>query len=66
MSADVGVQRDGLRADPVAEVDLHAGRREDLAITDDPRAVRLRSSYIGRVRLGLSSGEPRKAQPRRQ
>ena len=63
---EIGVQRDGLRADPDAEVDLGAGWGDDLAIADDPRAVRLRAGDVGRIRLGLSSGEPRKAQPRRQ
>jgi hypothetical protein len=63
----IGVQRDGLRADPDAEVDLGAGRGDDLAIADDPRAVRLRADRdVGRVLLGLSKGERRKAQPRRQ
>ena len=66
MSFEIGVQRDGLRADPDAEVDLGAGWRDDLAIADDPRAVRLRAGDVGRVLLGLSSGERRKAQPRRQ
>ena len=66
MSADIGVQRDGLRADPDAEVDLGAGWGDDLATADDPRAVRLRAGDVGRVRLGLSTGERRKAQPRRQ
>ena len=51
MSADIGVQRDGLRADPDAEVDLGAGWGDDLAIADDPRAVRLRAGDVGRVLL---------------
>src|SRR5208282_616180 len=63
---DTGVQRDGLRADPDAEVDLGAGWGDDLAVTDDPRAVLLRAGDVGRVLLGLSTGEQRKAQPRCQ
>ncbi len=66
MSGDIGVQRDGLRADPDAEVDLGAGWGDDLARADDPRAVRLRAGEVGRVRHGLSNGERRRAQPRRQ
>src|SRR5580693_2700187 len=53
-------------ADLVAEVDLDAGWGDDLAAADDPRAVRLRAGEVGRELLGLSSGEPRKAQPRRK
>ena len=63
---EIGVQRDGLGADPDAEVDLGAGWVDDLATADDPRAVRLRAGDVGRVQIGLSSGERRKAQPRRQ
>src|SRR5580692_12359096 len=66
MTAEIGVQRDGLRADPDAEVDLGASWRDDRAIADDPRAVWLRAGDVGRELLGLSSGEPRKAQPRCQ
>ena len=66
VSADIGVQRDRLRAHPDAEVDLRASWRDNCAIADNPRAVRLRAGEIGRVILGLSSGEPRKAKPRRQ
>ncbi len=36
VSAGIGVQRDGLRADLDAEVDLGAGWGDDLAIADDP------------------------------
>src|SRR5208282_5602719 len=60
------VERDSLRADPDAEVDLGASWRDDRAIADDPRAVRLRAGEVGRVLLGLTSGEPRKAYARRQ
>ncbi len=66
MSFGIRVQRDGLRADPDAEVDLGAGWGDDLASADDPRAVRLRAGGVGRVRVGLSNGERRSAQPRRQ
>src|SRR6202021_3991288 len=58
-------QRDGLRADLVAEVDLHAGWGEYLAIADDPRAVRLRTGDVFRIRYGLACCERRRAQPRR-
>ena len=54
VSFGIGVQRNGLRADPDAEVDLGAGWGDDLAIADDPRAVRLRAGDVGRVLLGLS------------
>ena len=64
VTAGIGVQCDGLRADPDAEVNLGAGWGDDLARADDPRAVRLRAGDVGRVRLdvGLSEGERRKAQ----
>ena len=62
MSGEIGVQRDGLRADPDAEVDLGAGRGDDRAIADDPRAVRLGTDGVRRVRLGLSTGKRREAQ----
>ena len=65
MSGGIGVQRDGLRADSDAEVDLGAGWGDDLATADDPRAVRLRAGDVGRERHGLAS-ERRNAQPRRQ
>ena len=55
MSVGIGVQRDGLRADPDAEVDLCAGWGDDLASADDPGAVRLRAGDVGRVRHGLSA-----------
>src|SRR5882724_8590892 len=64
MSAEIGVQRDGLRADPDAEVDLLARWCDDLATTDDPRAVRLRAGNVRWIRHGLSSGDRRKTQPR--
>jgi hypothetical protein len=37
MCCGIRVQRDGLGAGRDAEVDLAAGRGDDLAITDDPR-----------------------------
>ena len=50
VTAEIGVQRDGLRADPDAKVDLGAGWVDDLAAADHPRAVRLRAGDVGRVR----------------
>ena len=55
VSGGIGVQRDGLRADPDAEVDLCAGRGDDLATAHDPGAVRLRAGGVGRERHGLST-----------
>src|SRR3974390_3345943 len=66
VSLEIGVQSDGLRADPDAQVDLRATRGDDSGITDDPRSVRLRAGFVGWKRLGLSSGQPRKGQPRRR
>ena len=60
VSGKVGIQRNGLSANPDAEINLGAGRVDDLATADDPRAIRLRTGDISRVLLGLSSGDPRK------
>ena len=72
------VQRDGLGAGRGAEVDLGAGGRDDGAVADDPRVrqgrrvvralhpAQVLAGGVRRERYGLSSGERRKAQPRRQ
>ena len=59
-----GVERDGLGADPDAEVDLGAGGGDDRAVADDESAVRLRAGCVRRERHGLR--ERRNAQRRRQ
>ena len=65
MGFNIGVQRDGLRTDPDAEVDLLAGWGDNLAAADDPRAVLLWAGDVGRELLGLAS-EPWNNQPGRQ
>src|ERR1700733_677840 len=61
----IGIQRDGLCADPDAEVDLDAGWVDDLATADDPRTVRLGAREVGRGRRGFGSGPSREEQRRR-
>ncbi len=61
MSFGEGVDGYRLGADPDAEVDLFAGRGDDLAAAHDEGAVGLRAGGVGGERHGLS--EYWKAQP---
>ena len=58
-----GVDRHGLGADPEAQVDLGAGRRDYLAVAHDKGAVRLWAGDIGRKLNG--TGERRGGKSRR-
>jgi len=66
VSAEKRIQRNSLGTHSDAEVNLHTSWVDNLATADNPRAVLLRAGYIGRVRNGLSTGERREAQARRQ
>ncbi|AXC15933.1 hypothetical protein ACPOL_6721 [Acidisarcina polymorpha] len=59
-----GVESDGFSAHLNAEIHLSAGGGDDRAITDDVRAIRLRTGRVGREWYGLSEG--RYAEPHRQ
>ncbi len=59
------VDRDGLGADLDAEINLGAGRRDDLAGADDRGAVALRAGLVGRE-LRRWRGQRRRGQPHRQ